>query len=98
MVSLTRAMLTFRDMTDSRQAEQIRRDFVANVSHELRSPISAVVGTSGKRIQRLLPVVARMRRSPRSTNSLPTFVIMNCTSPVIKAVSAGNSPRLAAFR
>jgi two-component system phosphate regulon sensor histidine kinase PhoR len=40
----TRAMLTFRDMTDSRQAEQIRQDFVANVSHELRSPISAIVG------------------------------------------------------
>ena len=40
----TRAMLTFRDMTDSRQAEQIRQDFVANVSHELRSPIAAIVG------------------------------------------------------
>jgi two-component system phosphate regulon sensor histidine kinase PhoR len=41
---LVRAMLTFQDMTDSRQAEQIRQDFVANVSHELRSPISAIVG------------------------------------------------------
>jgi two-component system phosphate regulon sensor histidine kinase PhoR len=40
----TRAMLTFHDMTDSRQLEQIRQDFVANVSHELRSPISAIVG------------------------------------------------------
>lgn len=39
-----RAMLTFRDMTDSRQIEQIREEFVANVSHELRSPISAIVG------------------------------------------------------
>ena len=39
-----RAMLTFHDMTDSRHAEQIRQDFVANVSHELRSPISAIVG------------------------------------------------------
>ena len=39
-----RAMLTFRDMTDSRQVEQIREEFVANVSHELRSPISAIVG------------------------------------------------------
>ena len=40
----TRAMLTFHDMTESRQLEQIRQDFVANVSHELRSPISAIVG------------------------------------------------------
>lgn len=33
-----------RDITRLHQLEQIRRDFVANVSHELRSPLTVMVG------------------------------------------------------
>jgi two-component system sensor histidine kinase SenX3 len=36
------AVVTIRDITDIRRIEQVRRDFVANVSHELKTPIGAL--------------------------------------------------------
>lgn len=38
------AMLVLRDITESKKAAQMRADFVANVSHELRSPLSSLLG------------------------------------------------------
>ena len=38
------AVLVFHDVTSERRAQQMRADFVANASHELRSPLSAIVG------------------------------------------------------
>jgi two-component system sensor histidine kinase ResE len=37
-------VLLFRDITEAARLEQTRRDYVANVSHELRSPLTAVKG------------------------------------------------------
>jgi two-component system sensor histidine kinase SenX3 len=36
------AIASVRDITDLRRVEEVRRDFVANVSHELKTPIGAL--------------------------------------------------------
>jgi two-component system phosphate regulon sensor histidine kinase PhoR len=36
------AVMTLRDVTDVRRLEQIRRDFVANAGHELRTPVASI--------------------------------------------------------
>ena len=38
------AMVSFGDISHIRDAEQMRSDFVANVSHELRSPLTSITG------------------------------------------------------
>lgn len=37
------ALLVVRDITKIRQLERMRRDFVANISHELRTPITTIL-------------------------------------------------------
>jgi signal transduction histidine kinase len=38
------AMMIFHNVTASKKAAQMRADFVTNVDHELRSPLSALLG------------------------------------------------------
>ncbi|HET9133958.1 MAG TPA: ATP-binding protein [Gemmatimonadales bacterium] len=38
------AVLVLHDLTDIRRLEAIRRDFVANVSHELKTPLTSIAG------------------------------------------------------
>ncbi|WP_173915867.1 two-component system histidine kinase PnpS [Halobacillus sp. Marseille-Q1614] len=39
-------VLVFHDITDMKKLEQMRKDFVANVSHELKTPITSIRGFS----------------------------------------------------
>ena len=43
-LSQARALLVLRDLTEQKRQELVRRDFIANASHELRTPVSAISG------------------------------------------------------
>jgi len=63
------ALLVFNDITRMQRLENIRRDFVANVSHELKTPITAIKGSVETLVdgaisdpehgQRFLAIIAR---------------------------------------
>jgi two-component system, OmpR family, phosphate regulon sensor histidine kinase PhoR len=40
-------VMTINDVTELKRLEQIRKEFVANVSHELKTPITAIAGFTG---------------------------------------------------
>ena len=40
------AVITFSDITELKHLEEVRKDFVANVSHELKTPLTSIAGFS----------------------------------------------------
>jgi two-component system phosphate regulon sensor histidine kinase PhoR len=42
--ALDKAMVVFHDITRLKKLEMIRTDFIANVTHEIRTPLTAIIG------------------------------------------------------
>jgi two-component system phosphate regulon sensor histidine kinase PhoR len=55
------ALAVFHDMTEIRRLEAVRRDFVANASHELKTPITAVRGFAETLVSQAVPKADRER-------------------------------------
>src|SRR5205823_10695831 len=55
------AVLAVLDLTTRRRLETIRRDFVANVSHELKTPLTVIGGFAETLRDRDLPAADRER-------------------------------------
>ncbi len=55
------AVLTLLDLTVLRRLEMVRRDFVANVSHELKTPLTAVNGYAETLLDESIPTQQRQR-------------------------------------
>jgi two-component system phosphate regulon sensor histidine kinase PhoR len=55
------AVLVFLEVTELRRLEDVRRDFVANASHELKTPLTAIRGYSETLLDENLPPELRRR-------------------------------------
>lgn len=55
------AVLVFLDVSELRRLEDVRRDFVANASHELKTPLTAIRGYSETLLDENLPPELRRR-------------------------------------
>ncbi len=58
----TAAVLVLHDVTEQRRLERVRRDFVANVSHELKTPLTAMQGFAETLLSGALDDPANRRR------------------------------------
>jgi two-component system phosphate regulon sensor histidine kinase PhoR len=56
------AIAILRDITDLERLEQVRKDFVANVSHEFRTPLSGIIGYADTLLDGALEDAANNRR------------------------------------
>lgn len=56
------AVLVLHDVTEQRRLERVRRDFVANVSHELKTPLTAIQGFAETLLTGALEDPANRRR------------------------------------
>ena len=78
--SVTGAVAILQDLTEMRRLERVRRDFVANASHELRTPIATIRATAEtiadaaddpKLIRRFLPhLISEAERISRLISDL----------------------------
>lgn len=92
---ITGAMIVLHDLTRIRKLERIRKDFVANVSHELKTPITAIRGfvetlldgdmAENRDAQRFLQIILKQ------TNQLNTVVEDLLSLSRLEQDSAGGS-------
>lgn len=76
------AICVFRDVSIRNANEQMRRDFVANVSHELKTPLTAITGAAetilqdrGITLDEARPFVAKIDRHTRRLGGLINDVL-----------------------
>src|SRR5699024_907735 len=62
------AVAVIRDMTEERQLDKLRKDFISNISHELRTPISMLQGYSEA-------IVDDIAESPEEKNELAKIIL-----------------------
>ncbi len=89
------AVVTVLDLTVLRRLETIRRDFVANVSHELKTPLTAVVGYAETLLDESIP--GEQRRAFVQTirdNALRMQRIVDDLLDLSRIESGGWRPRI----
>lgn len=60
-------LLVFNDITEIKRLEQVRRDFVANVSHELKTPVAVISGFAET-------LLAEKEESPENVNEFSQII------------------------
>ena len=60
-LSTARALIVLRDLSEAKTREGVRRDFIANASHELRTPVSAIAGAVETLLGGALPLDPEVR-------------------------------------
>jgi len=92
-----RVMLLAEDRTAARQLDSVRRDFVANISHELKTPVGAIallaetIGDASDDPQAVAEFAGRIRREANRLASLIQEVIELSRA---EAAAALDHPRL----
>ena len=92
------AVIVLHDITELRKLERVRRDFVANVSHEFKTPLTAIQGFAEtllagaiddpqNRLRFLEIILEHSRRLARLTDDLLKLSKMDADQP-----GAGDSP------
>ena len=101
------AVATLVDLTDLRRLEEVRRDFVANASHELKTPLTSIRGYADTLLADDLPDPERrqfLETISRNANRLQSIVddLLDLSrieaggwQPDVRSVSVGQSARAA---
>ncbi len=99
------AVATLVDLTDLRRLEEVRRDFVANASHELKTPLTSIRGYADTLLADDIPDTERrqfLETISRNANRLQRIVddLLDLSrieagrwQPELKSVSIGDTAR-----
>ncbi len=89
------AVLVFLDITELRRLEGVRRDFVANASHELKTPLTVIRGHAETLLDEELPPELRRRFAQRlQANADRLQAILEDLLDLSKIESGGWQPEI----
>ena len=78
---LRRIIVAFHDITEIKQVEKVLRDFVANASHQLRTPLTSIKGYT----ETVLGMTPEQLQSPQATKFLE--IILRNADHMTKVIS-----------